>query len=112
MRRCGHDAGRGHEDHRRHDARCGRVRVAREPVTAVEGILCVTYAEALGLCRVGADDDFFDLGGDAATAVAMVRVLRRQVGVPVTLPWLLTHRTPARLARQVRRDGDLRLAAG
>ena len=112
MRRPGNHGRSQHDDHREHDARCGRVRVAREPVTAVEGILCVCFAEALGLCRVGADDDFFALGGDAATAVAMVRRLQRQVGVPVTLPWVLAHRTPAALSRQVRRDGDLRLAAG
>lgn len=91
------------------DRRCSHGRVAREPVTPFEGILCVCFADALGVCRVGADDDFFALGGDRPTAVGMIVALQRQVGVPVQLRWLEAHPTPARLARQVRRHLDHRL---
>ncbi|GAB2930693.1 hypothetical protein GCM10027047_28960 [Rhodococcus aerolatus] len=95
-----------------HDARCSRVRVAREPVTAFEAILCVCFADALGVCRVGADDDFFALGGDRAAAAGVVARVQRQVGVPLELSWVHELRTPERLAKRARRALDLRLAAG
>ena len=91
--------------------RCSHNRVAREPVTAVEGILCESFADALGVCRIGADDDFFDLGGDHPSAVDMIAVLAHQIGIGVPLQWLEANPTPATLAKQVRRDIDVRMAA-
>lgn len=95
-----------------HDARCSLVRRAREPVTAFEAILCVCFADALGVCRVGADDDFFALGGDHPAAAGVVSRVQRQVGMPLELSWLQEHRTPERLAKRVRRALDQQLAAG
>ncbi|MBF6202407.1 phosphopantetheine-binding protein, partial [Nocardia cyriacigeorgica] len=44
----------------------------REPATATERLVAVTFAGVVGLDRVGADDDFFALGGNSllATQVA------------------------------------------
>ncbi|GAD82059.1 non-ribosomal peptide synthetase [Nocardia asteroides NBRC 15531] len=44
----------------------------REPVTATERLVAATFAGVVGLDRVGADDDFFALGGNSllATQVA------------------------------------------
>lgn len=37
----------------------------RAPGNELEHLLADTYAEVLGLDRVGIDDSFFDLGGDS-----------------------------------------------
>ena len=59
----------------------------RAPVTAVEEIVASVFAEALGVDRVGLDDDFFALGGNSliATRVAarLGQALDAQVPVRV-----------------------------
>ncbi|MGW4774866.1 non-ribosomal peptide synthase/polyketide synthase, partial [Nocardia sp. NPDC004278] len=42
--------------------------VFRAPTTPVEEIIAATYADVLGLKRVGLDDDFFALGGNSLSA--------------------------------------------
>ena len=43
----------------------------RNPRTAAERVLCGLFAEVLGLDRVGADDAFFELGGDSIVAMRL-----------------------------------------
>ena len=49
----------------------------RAPATAVEEILAGIYGQVLSAERVGADDSFFDLGGDS---LAAMRVLEAEAG--------------------------------
>ncbi|MGW6727522.1 non-ribosomal peptide synthase/polyketide synthase [Nocardia sp. NPDC055029] len=44
----------------------------REPATATERIVAATFAGVVGLERVGADDDFFALGGNSLLATQVV----------------------------------------
>ncbi|CAB4873911.1 unannotated protein [freshwater metagenome] len=44
----------------------------RAPTTPVEEMVATTYAELLGLERVGLDDDFFALGGNSLSATQLV----------------------------------------
>ncbi|MFD4990308.1 amino acid adenylation domain-containing protein, partial [Streptomyces sp. NPDC058374] len=79
--------------------RAGRPRTA--PRTATERTLCSIWAEVLGAGEVGADDDFFDLGGDSILALQVVTRLR--AARSVSLPWrtLFDHPVLAGLAAVV-----------
>src|SRR5580692_9058691 len=54
----------------------GGLAVSREPRTAAEEIVCGLFAEVLGVERVGAEDSFFDLGGDSLLAMRLIARVR------------------------------------
>ncbi len=69
----------------------------RPPTTATEALLCELLREVLGASEVGADDSFFDLGGDSINAVQLAgRAVR--AGLDLTPQDILTYRTAATLA--------------
>ncbi|WIM94468.1 amino acid adenylation domain-containing protein [Actinoplanes oblitus] len=72
----------------------------REPATAAERALCALFAEVLGLDRVGADDSFFELGGDSITSMQLAARARRD-GMAIGAREVFQHRTPAALAAAV-----------
>jgi len=69
----------------------------RDAQTPQETLICQAVADLLGMERVGADDDFFALGGDSISAMGLGTAARRA-------GWLLrprdifAQRTPARMA--------------
>nr|WBO76410.1 amino acid adenylation domain-containing protein [Streptomyces sp. SBE_14.2] len=85
----------------------------RAPATPMEETLCAIVAEVLGLEQVGADDDFFALGGDSIVAMQLVS-RARAAGVRITPRLVFRHRTAAALsavagtetADEVRREDD------
>ncbi|MDR6993063.1 amino acid adenylation domain-containing protein [Luteimonas sp. 3794] len=50
------------------------------PRTATEAALAALFAEALGIERVGADADFFALGGDSLLAVHLLLAIQQRFG--------------------------------
>ncbi|WP_327071270.1 non-ribosomal peptide synthase/polyketide synthase [Kitasatospora sp. NBC_01302] len=68
------------------------------PRTAPERALAAIWARALGVDAVGADDDFFELGGDSILAAKVLAHIRAELGTRLTLRDLFTARSVAALA--------------
>ncbi len=77
---------------------------ARAPRDEREATLCAVIGDVLGVGAVGADDDFFDLGGDSLLAVRFAERAGR-AGLGFGPGEVFVHRTAAALAaRTGRRD--------
>jgi acyl carrier protein len=60
--------------------------------------LCSLWAEALGIDKVGPDEDFFDLGGNSITAVRMLKEIKSRYGVGPGAAVIFDNPTPRELA--------------
>ncbi|MCP2245565.1 non-ribosomal peptide synthetase [Lentzea aerocolonigenes] len=78
------------------------------PVTAaandVEAAVCAAVASVLRVEQVGADQDFFELGGDSILAISLLSALRAE-GIFVTATQIFVNRTPRALAAVASLDG-------
>src|SRR5580692_7297912 len=81
----------------------------RGPATAAEEVLCGLFSEVLGLDRVGAEDGFFDLGGDSIMSMQLV-ARARAAGRVFSPRDVFTAQTPAGLARVAQATGPAREA--
>lgn len=78
----------------------------RAPAGPVERQLCTAMSRVLGRTEVGADDDFFALGGDSISAIRLVSSARDEKLV-FTVRDVFEHRTAARLSQVAGEpDGD------
>ncbi|SEK57678.1 amino acid adenylation domain-containing protein [Nonomuraea pusilla] len=80
------------------------------PATAAERIMCEAFADVLGTAGAGADDGFFDLGGDSILAIRLVGRARR-AGLAISVQNVFQHQTPRALAAHadpVSSAGELR----
>ncbi|WP_081706534.1 non-ribosomal peptide synthetase [Nocardia sp. CNY236] len=75
-----------------------RATVLRAPTTPVEEIVAATFAEVLGLPRVGLDDDFFALGGNSLTATQVTARLSTTLDTDLGVRELFDAPTVAALA--------------
>ncbi|WP_069812290.1 non-ribosomal peptide synthetase [Streptomyces sp. TP-A0874] len=69
----------------------------REPRDERERAFCEIFAAVLGVSGVGADDDFFVLGGDSLTSIT-VATRARERGLTISTREVFEGRTPAALA--------------
>ncbi|MEW5927432.1 MAG: non-ribosomal peptide synthase/polyketide synthase, partial [Gemmatimonadota bacterium] len=87
--------------------RAGAEREYVAPRTPTEEAVAAAWAETLGTGRVGAHDNFFDLGGHSLLLVQLHSRLQERFGAGVSLAELFGHATLADLARRLDelRDG-------
>ncbi|MGV9668847.1 amino acid adenylation domain-containing protein, partial [Nocardia niigatensis] len=78
-----------------------QAREYREPATAAERTVAEVFAAVLHLDRVGADDDFFELGGNSLNATRVVARLGAAVGGRVPVRALFEAPTVAELANSL-----------
>ncbi|MFC9516515.1 non-ribosomal peptide synthase/polyketide synthase [Nocardiaceae bacterium NPDC056970] len=87
-----------------------------QPRTRTESIVAEVFADVLGIVGVGAEDDFFDLGGNslsATRAVARVNTLRGiRIGVRDLFEATTVEALAARVDRAARADARPALTAG
>ncbi|WP_157108544.1 non-ribosomal peptide synthetase, partial [Aldersonia kunmingensis] len=70
----------------------------RAPSTPIEEIVAEVFAEVLGLERVGADDDFFELGGNSLIATQVAARVGAALDTQVPVRVLFTASTVSALA--------------
>jgi hypothetical protein len=71
------------------------------PATELERVIAGVWREVLGLDAVGADDNFFDLGGHSLALVSAYERLRPVVGERLTVMEMFEHPSVRRLARHL-----------
>ncbi|GHD35857.1 hypothetical protein GCM10007147_42630 [Nocardiopsis kunsanensis] len=74
-------------------------RVYEPPREGTEQLIADVWSEALGIERVGRDDDFFALGGHSLLVLRITAWLQREHNLQLTPRDLLEYRTVAELAR-------------
>ena len=77
----------------------------RAPGSAIEEILAGIYAQVLGLERVGADDSFFDLGGDSLLAMRLIAAVNAGLDADLSVRAVFDAPTVAQLAPRIGAGG-------
>ncbi|UGQ59434.1 non-ribosomal peptide synthase/polyketide synthase [Rhodococcus pyridinivorans] len=76
----------------------------RAPSTPIEEIVAGVFADVLGVDRIGADDDFFALGGNSLIATQVVARLGAALDAQVPVRTLFEASTVAELATRVEQE--------
>ncbi|WP_194813675.1 non-ribosomal peptide synthetase [Nocardia sp. XZ_19_385] len=76
----------------------------RAPATPMESALCAAFASVLGVETVGADDGFFELGGNSLLATKVVAQLRG-TGIDMPVQLMFGEATPAAIATRLETSG-------
>jgi acyl carrier protein len=79
------------------------------PEGELEEMLAAVWAQALGVSRVGADDNFFALRGHSLLATQVIARIGEEIGIEIPLQCLFEAPTVAGMARSI---DALRWAAG
>lgn len=76
------------------------------PVSLVHEI-SVLWGEYLNGCEVGADDDFFALGGNSLIGIQIIDRVSQDYGVELSVRAFYLAQTPARVAELIARGRSL-----
>ncbi|WP_066949699.1 non-ribosomal peptide synthetase [Microtetraspora fusca] len=74
-----------------------------EPRTAAEELVAEVFAELLGVEKIGATDDFFELGGNSLLAIRAIARIRGQIEIDIPVRGLFSYTTVADLAAEIER---------
>ncbi|MEU8925669.1 amino acid adenylation domain-containing protein [Kitasatospora sp. NPDC048545] len=74
------------------------------PAGPVQRTLARVWEQVLGVARVGADDNFYELGGDSVLSIRVVHRAGR-LGIHLTPRMMVRHQTIARITEHLGRDG-------
>ncbi|MGD9540910.1 amino acid adenylation domain-containing protein [Methylocystis sp.] len=83
---------------------------SRQPLPGAETMLAESIASILRVDEVGADDDFFSLGGDSISAIGLCAALRRR-GYLLRPRDIFECRSVARMAKALESQSDIEPAA-
>jgi len=83
------------------EARPSEPRRFRAPETDTEAKLCRLWQEILGIEAVGAEDDFFRLGGDSILAAEFLKRLREETGLELSMVRFFEEPTVSAVARRL-----------
>ncbi|MFB8005009.1 amino acid adenylation domain-containing protein [Nocardia sp. NPDC056000] len=73
----------------------------RAPESDLQHLVADHFAQITETARVGLDDDFFEIGGNSLTGVALSAELAAATGLPITVRWLYTAPTVRELAARL-----------
>ncbi|MBN8478360.1 MAG: hypothetical protein J0L91_05285, partial [Burkholderiales bacterium] len=74
------------------------------PATPVAAAIALLWRDVLGVARVGADDDFFVLGGDSLKAASFLARFEAACGVAIPVSAIFDAPTPAGLEGRLARE--------
>lgn len=80
-------------------------RVVVAPATPTEHAVAAAFTEVLGVDGVGAEDDFFDIGGTSLSTFSLQGALRARLGVDLPMATLFTAATVRALADRIDQGG-------
>lgn len=72
-----------------------------EQSNPLEGTLCRIFAEVLGREDVGADDNFFDIGGDSLLAIKVMHRVNKKTGKRTPVKVIFSEPTAIGLANYI-----------
>ncbi|MGW5450480.1 amino acid adenylation domain-containing protein [Nocardia sp. NPDC003979] len=78
----------------------------RAPATPTEEIVAGVYAELLGMARVGADDDYFALGGNSLLATRAIARINEALDADISIRDLFEAPTVTALAARISASGS------
>ncbi|MFD9963570.1 alpha/beta fold hydrolase [Amycolatopsis sp. NPDC058986] len=78
--------------------------VPARPPTALEQEITVLWRKSLDVREVGADDDFFELGGNSLIGMRIIDQVRESYGVELSVRAFYLARTPAGVAELIEKE--------